>query len=72
MFFSISREPQARVKCVLKKIDVVIVFIANDVMSLWQRHIVMTSFPVLLLQVASCNTEFYRIASLVSDKQYAE
>ena len=62
IFFSISREPQARVK-----IDVVIVFIANDVTSLWKRHIVMTSFPVLD-QIGS-NTEFYRIARLVSDKR---
>ena len=52
---------------ILKKIDVVIVFIANDVISLWQRHIVMTSFPVG--PIAPWNTEFYRrpIASLVSD-----
>ena len=30
IFFSISREPKARVKCVEKKIDVGIVFIANQ------------------------------------------
>ena len=45
----------------VKKIDVDIVFIANNVMSLWQRHLVMTSFPVL-------DWEFYRIARLASDK----
>ena len=52
----------------LKKIDVAIVFIANDVtiaMATSYRYDVISS-------IASCNIEFYGIASLFSDKIYAQ
>ena len=48
------------------KIDVIIIFIANDVISLWQRHIVTTSLPVL----DPMKYGIYRIVSLVSDKNH--
>ena len=48
----------------LKNIDVDIVFVANDVIVAMA-----TSYRYdVISRIAVCNTEFYRIARLVSDK----